>query len=439
MPLELRLIHLSDPHSEPYGIFEKYKDDRMKDFSKVKSRIIELTDLIAGTNKGIVDQPVILTIYSNSCPDLTLVDLPGITKIPMSGSDQRDDVEKITKTMSLRYCSDPMTIILCVVPANADLSTSEALKIAKDLDPAGERTIGVLTKVDIMDRGTDALKILKNQEIYLKMGYVAVKNRSQQDINNGMRVLEALEVERKFFSGSSVYSSLPKGCCGTEILSSKLKEIFYDHISKFFPEIVSKINSQYKEKDKRLRELGPNIPIREADKFSYLWNVVNKFCLSFKNILTGGYEKSTKIDTKLKIPIRGQIQTIFEKIYWEFNKDYNVTKEYSDHEIKKIMDKYEGDGLLGFQSIDAFYAILVPALTELREPAQEALERISDILKDVASQCLSQECSRFPSLYEEMEEIIKDFMEEVSVIKILYIIMIINFFFVSYGSWYYQY
>jgi len=411
--LELRLIHVSDSQAEPYAIFEKNREEKIKDFTKVKAKIIEMTDQIAGSNKGIVDQPVILTIYSNSCPDLTLVDLPGITKIPLTGSDQKDDIEKITKTMSLRYCSDPMTIILCVVSANADLSTSEALKIAKDLDPTGERTIGVLTKVDIMDHGTDALKILKNQEIYLSLGYVAVKNRSQQDINNGMRVREALEIEKRFFSSSCVYSSLPKGCCGTEVLSTKLKEIFYDHISKFFPEIVAKINSQYKEKERRVKELGPNIPLKETDKFSYLWNLVTKFCLTFKNTMIGGYEKSAKIDTKLKIPIRGQIQTIFENIYYEFSKEYRVTKDYSDHQIKEIMDKYEGDSLIGFQSIDAFYAILVPALSELKEPAEEALERIADILKDVASQCLSQECRRYPILYEELYEIVKDFMDEV--------------------------
>ena len=160
-----------------------------------------------------------------------------------------------------------------------------------------------------------------------------------------------------------MYSSLPKGGCGTEILSTKLKEIFYDHISKFFPEIVEKIGSQYKEKEKRLRELGPNIPLKEGDKFSYLWNLVNKFCLSFKNSLTGGYERSVKIDTKLKIPIRGQIQTIFEKIYCEFSEDYSATQEYRDSEIKEIMDRYEGDSRIGFQSIDAFYAILLPALS----------------------------------------------------------------------------
>lgn len=89
---------------------------------------------MAGANRGIVDIPIILTIYSQTCPDLTVVDLPGITRIPMMNSDQKEDIEKVTVEMATRYVSDPRTIILCVVPANADISTSDALNIARKLD-----------------------------------------------------------------------------------------------------------------------------------------------------------------------------------------------------------------------------------------------------------------------------------------------------------------
>jgi len=138
-----------------------------------------LTDEVAGRNKAIVDEPIILTVKSSTCPDLTMIDLPGITRIPLAGSDQPDDIEKITKEMAYRYVSDPRTIILCVVPANADISTSEAIQMAKKVDNAGIRTIGVLTKIDIMDRGTSAKNLILGKEVPLRLGYVAVKNRSQ--------------------------------------------------------------------------------------------------------------------------------------------------------------------------------------------------------------------------------------------------------------------
>ena len=65
-----------------------------------------------------------------------------------------------------------------MIPANIDLANSDALKMAMRLDPNGERTIGVLTKIDLMDEGTDASKTLLNKDIKLKHGYIGIKGRS---------------------------------------------------------------------------------------------------------------------------------------------------------------------------------------------------------------------------------------------------------------------
>ena len=104
--------------------------------------IEQLTDKVAGKNKGsykfiigIIPEPILLTIHSQNCPDLTLVDLPGITRIPLYGSEQPDNIEEVTKNMALHYVKEPRTIILAVIPANSDLSTSDALKMAKEIDP----------------------------------------------------------------------------------------------------------------------------------------------------------------------------------------------------------------------------------------------------------------------------------------------------------------
>lgn len=154
---------------------------RIHDPEKVRERIELLTDKVCGDSKGIVNKPIICTVYSSSVPDLTLIDLPGITRVPID--DQPEDIEKITKDMCRYYCRDENTIILCVLPANQDLSTQDSLVMAKKLDKDGSRTLGVLTKVDLMDEGTDCSKILMNKEIKLKLGYVAVKGRSQAEVN----------------------------------------------------------------------------------------------------------------------------------------------------------------------------------------------------------------------------------------------------------------
>ena len=82
---------------------------------------------------------------------------------------------------------------MCVIPANQDLAIADGLKLAREWDVKGERTIGVITKIDIMDKGTNARKALLNEEIHLKLGYIGIVNRAQEDINNRVPVDIALK------------------------------------------------------------------------------------------------------------------------------------------------------------------------------------------------------------------------------------------------------
>ena len=120
-----------------------------------------LTDKVCGTNKNIVDKPIILDVYSAHCPNLTIIDLPGLTRIAIDGQDK--DIHKITGNMIKKYMMEPSTIILCVIPANQDITNDEVLYMARNIDPDGSRTIGCITKIDIMDRGTDARQTLLNK------------------------------------------------------------------------------------------------------------------------------------------------------------------------------------------------------------------------------------------------------------------------------------
>lgn len=96
--------------------------------------------------------------------------------------------------MIKRYMTDPSTIILCVVPANQDITNDEVLHTAMKIDTLGERTLACITKIDIMDRGTDARALLMNKgEVPLRLGYIGIKNRSQEDIQKGMSVADSLK------------------------------------------------------------------------------------------------------------------------------------------------------------------------------------------------------------------------------------------------------
>ena len=106
------------------------------------------TDRVTGSNKGISDHPINLRIYSPHVLNITLIDLPGLTKIAVG--DQPADIGDQIRTMIMKYISRETCLILAVTPANTDLATSDALQLARQADPEGLRTIGVLTKLDLM-------------------------------------------------------------------------------------------------------------------------------------------------------------------------------------------------------------------------------------------------------------------------------------------------
>jgi dynamin 1-like protein len=115
-------------------------------------------------------------------------------------------------------------VILAVSPANVDLANSDALKLARSVDPRGLRTLGVLTKIDLMDAGTNALDVLTGRTYPLKLGFVGVVNRSQQDIIQDLPMEDARKKEEDFFRSHSVYRNIAHRC-GTKFLAKTLNHV----------------------------------------------------------------------------------------------------------------------------------------------------------------------------------------------------------------------
>jgi dynamin 1-like protein len=152
-----------------------------------------------------------------------------------------------------------------------------------------------------MDKGTNAKRMLLGQEVPLRLGYVAIKNRSQQDINENITVRQALEVERQYFESSEHYGDIAKTHTGTGILSEKLTKILFTHIKQFLPDIMREITLKLRECEERMRELGPSAPTENKDKMQVLWNMITDFCEIYKNTIRGKYDRrrSTKITKDL--------------------------------------------------------------------------------------------------------------------------------------------
>lgn len=280
-PLELRLNHQAEG-TKPWAEFsQELRGQKFTDFKQVRDTIIHLTDKVCGSNTNIVDNPIVLNVYSHTCPDLTLVDLPGITLMPIPG--QPENIEQITRSMAERYVCDSRTIILCVVTANADMATQEGLRMARRIDPKGIRTVGVITKIDIMDRGTNAKRMIMNQEIQLRLGFVGVKNRAQEDIQNQISVKAAMEKEMAFFNSHPIYSTMPSGYLGCEVLTTKMTRILFTHIRHNLPDIVNEIREKLKETQVELEDLGEPMPSTRGEKLHMVWAMITEFIQSYKN------------------------------------------------------------------------------------------------------------------------------------------------------------
>ncbi|KAI7068223.1 dynamin-1-like protein-like protein, partial [Hortaea werneckii] len=150
---------------EEWGEFLHIPGQKFYDFNKIRDEIVRETESKTGKNQGISPAPINLRIYSPNVLTLTMVDLPGLTKVPVG--DQPRDIERQIREMVLKQISKPNAIILAVTSANTDLANSDGLKLAREVDPEGQRTIGVLTKVDLMDEGTDVVDILAGRIIPL--------------------------------------------------------------------------------------------------------------------------------------------------------------------------------------------------------------------------------------------------------------------------------
>ena len=202
------------------------------------AKIQRVTDSIP---HGTVDEtPITIRIVSKYLVTTSLVDLPGLTKVHCDGQDP-SIVEKI-RTMAKHYIADDDCIILAVTPATSDVANSDALALAKEVDPDKKRTLGVLTKVDAMEPGKNAASVLCGARYPLDLGWVGIVNRSQSDADDGMTILESQKKEEEFFASQECYNVL-NGKWGSKYLAKRIQEIHENSIRVCMPEIKLRIEN----------------------------------------------------------------------------------------------------------------------------------------------------------------------------------------------------
>ncbi|KAI2644173.1 Interferon-induced GTP-binding protein Mx3 [Labeo rohita] len=215
------------------------------DPSLVEKHVAAAQNELAGRGVGISDELITLEIMSPDVCDLTLIDLPGIARVPVEG--QPEDIGKQIKRLIMTYIKRLETINLVVVPCNSDIATTEALKMAQEVDPDGIRTVAILTKPDLIDKGTEKniLAIVYNKVIPLRKGYIMVKCRGQQQIDDKISLEEAAQMERDFFQNHDYFRCLLEEDKVTiKSLAIKLTNDLVDHIKKSLPQLHKQVKNQ---------------------------------------------------------------------------------------------------------------------------------------------------------------------------------------------------
>ncbi|CAF0911492.1 unnamed protein product [Brachionus calyciflorus] len=264
--------------AEEWGVFLHVKNKIFTDFDEIREEIERETERLTGSNKGVSQEPIVLKIYSPRVVTLTLVDLPGLTKVPVG--DQPQDIEQQIKEMIMTYISNPNSIILAVSSANTDFSTSEALKLSRDADPDGRRTLAVVTKLDLMDHGTDAYDVLCGRVIPVKLGIIGVINRSQLDIKNKKPIEESLKDEATFLQKH--YPSIA-GRNGTSYLARTLNRLLMHHIRDCLPSLKTRINVMASQFSSLVNSFGEPV----EDKGKLLLQIITKFATAYCATIEG--------------------------------------------------------------------------------------------------------------------------------------------------------
>ncbi|TSK17737.1 Interferon-induced GTP-binding protein Mx1 [Bagarius yarrelli] len=351
-PLELKMVKSKNKDMWHGKIRYKSHEQNIKNPKDVDKFIIEAQENIVGA-KGISDELISLEVTSPDVPDLTLIDLPGIVRVSVKG--QPEDIGEQSKKLIQRFIEKQGTIILVVVPCNVDIATTEALKMAQEVDPNGERTLGILTKPDLVDKGTEdvVVSIINNETFYLNKGYMIVRCRGQQDIKEGVTLPESVEKEKDFFKNHPQFRTMyEEGKATISNLAKKLTVELVSHIVKItvFTKDVSKLAA-----GEELRNM-PHINI-----FS---NMREHFA---------GWRKDLD-----------KSEATFDK---------NIIKELQEYE-----KKYRGRELPGFLNFKTFEMMLYEQLKKLEEPAIRKLKEISDLINKELMRLAQYSFPGFPNL-----------------------------------------
>jgi replication fork clamp-binding protein CrfC len=276
--------------------------------------------------------------------------------------------------MCLKYTTNPRSIILAVTAANTDIANSDSLKMAREVDPEGKRTLGVLTKLDLMDRGTDALDALAGRIIPLQLGYVGVVNRCQSDVEKGISIKEARRLEANFFATHKSYR-LMSSRLGTTYLTRRLNQTLVDHIKRCLPDIKMRISKMLLRVNSELESIGNSTRAMDrSEQGRVLLSILAQFSTSFADAIEG---RSTTHENMLSELYGGaRISYIFNEIFSKSVLNLDPFTGLSDADIRNAIRNATGPRPALFVPEVSFETLVRRQIAGLTQAGAQCVEMV---------------------------------------------------------------
>ncbi|XP_043557306.1 interferon-induced GTP-binding protein Mx3-like [Chiloscyllium plagiosum] len=407
-PLELKLKNARETKIWKAQISYKNYLKELSDPSEVEKEIVKAQNIMAGKDQGISSELISVEVESSKVPDLTLIDLPGIARVAV-GSQPQDIGDQIKQLIN-SYISEDKTINLVVIPCNVDIATTEALKMAQEADPSGERTLGILTKPDLVDKGTEEsiLKIIRNEVVALNKGYMVVKCRGQQDINDQLTLVEALEREKAFFKGNELFRALLEEKVATiQCVAARLTTELVSQIRKTLPTIEKEVRCKIAETSRELELMGSGVPEEDEERVPFLIDKIRAYGEDLSNLTIGEYSREYEDNMKIYTVVRKS----FGKWHDLLDDDQTEFKEIMSDQVSEYTERSRGRELPGFTNYRIFESLAKNQIMKLEPPSLTMLKVIADQVQSVFNNLAVQHFVGLPNLMRNIKSKIDEIRE----------------------------
>jgi len=391
-----------DAAVEEWAEFEHKAGERFTCFKKVRAEIEQETNRLCGENRGVSSVPILLRIFSPAVTDLTLVDLPGLTKVPTG--DQPSDIAEQIRALLLRYVSHRSCLILAVSAANTDLATSDALALAREVDPHGERTLGVITKLDLADESGGALEALQGRVYPLRLGYIGLVCRNELATKAGLDFESALAFEAQFLQKSPGFAAVADSC-GTPHLARRLHELLLAHVRETLPNLRASVQCLADRCRQELASLGDLGLEAKMGPGPFLLNVISGYSRNFSDALEGRLAYSEQEAPPDRLVGGARLHFIFHKIFAQAVLDFDPLSGLTDLEVRVAMRNAAGPKPQLFVPEVAFEALVKRQIQKLEDPCLQCVQMVYEELKSLAIMAEVDEMQRFPGLRERVLEV----------------------------------